>query len=141
MVADFFQANYGFSHRFCTRTKLFFSRTQHFVCEQNIVRIQIPFVHVKRCFVRRHVQNNFACIQKGLYPLKCLYTYTKFVYAYKRFCAHTKGFYMRTTCFVCVPKVVYVYKIVCTHTQYFIPIQKIMYACRFRGEGGGGVGV
>ena len=69
VVADFFQANYGFSHRFCTRTKQFVTRTEYFVCVQNIILVQNPFVHVKRCFVRGHVHNNIACVQKGLYPL------------------------------------------------------------------------
>ena len=92
MVNDFFQANYVFSHRFCSRTKLFVARTEYVVVVQNIIRVQNPLVYVKMCFVRGHVHNNIACVQKYLYP-----------------------FYMfgtRTESFICVPNVLYVHNVV-----------------------------
>ena len=106
MEVDFFQANYGFSHRFCTRTKLFSSRTKHFKW------VQILYAYKTFCMrtnplVRGYVHNNIPCVQKGLYPLKMC-------------CTDTKSVHMRTKCFVRVQKV-------CAHTQGFICVQHVLY--------------
>ena len=97
MVADFFQASYGFfSHRFY---------------------VQNPFVYVKMCFVRGHVHNNIACVNKVCTHYKrteSLCMHTKYFVCVQILCGHTRGF-------ICVHHVSYAYQTCCTCTQLFVP--------------------